>query len=85
VLAGSILTFSVGIASFLVPLLMGGPVGQRFLGVIIYQAMNLNQNWSLGSVEALVLLGSSLLIVLGYSRLLRSSRVGVVVSDALGG
>jgi ABC-type spermidine/putrescine transport system permease subunit I len=84
VVAGCILTFSVGIASFLVPLLIGGPIGQRFLGVIIYQAMNLNQNWSLGAVEALVLLTCSLLIVLGYGRVVRSSRVGVVMNDVMG-
>jgi putative spermidine/putrescine transport system permease protein len=85
VVAGSILTFSVGIASFLVPLLVGGPVGQKFLGVIIYQAMNVNQNWSLGAVEAMVLLAASLAVILGYNRVVRASRVGVVINDVMAG
>ena len=35
VVAGSILSFSVGISAFVVPLLVGGKIGQQFLAVVI--------------------------------------------------
>ncbi len=82
VIAGSILVFSVGISSFIVPLLVGGRIGQQFLAVIVYESMNLYQNWALGSAAAAVLLITSLAIVLLYNWIVRSMKLGVVVRDS---
>lgn len=84
VLAGSVLVFSVGISSFLVPLLVGGKVGQQFLAVLIYEFMVVHQNWAMGSAAAMILLVTSLTIVVLYNRLVSASKLGVVVSERLG-
>jgi putative spermidine/putrescine transport system permease protein len=81
VVAGSILAFSVGISAFVVPLLVGGKIGQQFLAVVIYSSMNQFQDWGLGGAAATILLVASLGVVLAYNRIVRSLRIGVMMSD----
>jgi putative spermidine/putrescine transport system permease protein len=83
IVAGCILSFSVGISAFVVPLLVGGKIGQQFLAVVVYGSMNIYQDWGLGAAASTILLVSSLGIVLLYNRIMRSLRIGVVLADDL--
>jgi putative spermidine/putrescine transport system permease protein len=83
VIAGSILSFSVGISAFVVPLLVGGKIGQQFLAVVIYSSMNEFQDWGLGGAASAILLVASLGVVLVYNWIMRSLRIGVVMRDEL--
>ena len=81
VVAGTILSFSVGISAFVVPLLVGGKIGQQFLAVVVYGSMNIYQDWALGAAASAILLVASMGIVLAYNRIVRSLRVGTVMSE----
>lgn len=81
VVAGTILSFSVGISAFVVPLLVGGKIGQQFLAVVVYGSMNIYQDWALGAAASAILLVVSLGVVLLYNRIVRSLRVGMVMSE----
>jgi putative spermidine/putrescine transport system permease protein len=83
VVAGCILSFSVGISAFVVPLLVGGKIGQQFLAVVIYGSMNQFQDWGLGGAASTILLIGSLGVVLAYNWIMRSLRIGVVMADDL--
>jgi putative spermidine/putrescine transport system permease protein len=83
VVAGCILSFSVGISAFVVPLLVGGRIGQQFLAVVIYSSMNQFQDWGLGGAASTILLVGSLGVVLAYNWLMRSLRIGRVISNDL--
>jgi ABC-type spermidine/putrescine transport system permease subunit I len=83
VVAGSILSFSVGISAFVVPLLVGGRIGQQFLAVVVYGSMNIFQDWGLGAAASTILLVVSLGIVLVYNRLMKSLRIGTIIGDNL--
>jgi putative spermidine/putrescine transport system permease protein len=76
IVAGCILAFSVGISAFVVPLLVGGRVGQQFLAVVVYGSMNIYQDWGLGAAASAILLVASLGIVLLYNWLMSSLRIG---------
>ena len=84
VVAGCILSFSVGISAFVVPLLVGGKVGQQFLAVVVYGSMNTFQDWGLGAAASAILLVVSLGTVLVYNALMKRLRIGVVLSEELG-
>lgn len=83
VVAGCILSFSVGISAFVVPLLVGGKIGQQFLAVVIYSSMNEFQDWGLGGAASTILLVASLGVVVAYNQIMRSLRIGVVMADDL--
>jgi putative spermidine/putrescine transport system permease protein len=83
VVAGTILSFSVGISAFVVPLLVGGKIGQQFLAVVVYSSMNIYQDWGLGAAASAILLVVSLGIVLLYNRIVKSLRVGTMISERL--
>jgi ABC-type spermidine/putrescine transport system permease subunit I len=83
VVAGCILSFSVGISAFVVPLLVGGKVGQQFLAVVVYGSMNTFQDWGLGAAASTILLVVSLGTVLVYNWLMKRLRIGVVLSDEM--
>jgi putative spermidine/putrescine transport system permease protein len=83
VVAGCILSFSVGISAFVVPLLVGGKIGQQFLAVVIYGSMNQFQDWGLGGAASTILLVASLGVVLAYNWIMRSLRIGVMMADDL--
>ena len=83
VVDGTILSFSVGISAFVVPLLVGGKLGQQFLAVVVYGSMNIYQDWALGAAASAILLTVSLGIVLLYNRVVRSLKVGTVMSERL--
>ena len=81
VVAGCILSFSVGISAFVVPLLVGGKIGQQFLAVVVYGSMNTFQDWGLGAAASTILLVVSLGTVLVYNWLMKRLRIGVVLTE----
>ena len=45
VVAGGILVFSLSVAAYVVPALVGGSARGRFLPVLMYQQITIAQNW----------------------------------------
>jgi putative spermidine/putrescine transport system permease protein len=80
-LAGSVLIFSLTVAAFVVPLLVGGAAGDRFVSVLMYQNISVTQNWHFGAAIGTVLLVTSVLAMTLGTRFLKSARIGRVVSD----
>jgi putative spermidine/putrescine transport system permease protein len=76
-----ILVFSLTSASFVVPLLVGGPVGSRFLPVLMYQQFTIAQNWGFAAAIAVVLLVTASLAVLAAQRMLRASALGRLLPE----
>jgi putative spermidine/putrescine transport system permease protein len=76
-----ILVFSLTSASFVVPLLVGGSMGSRFLSVLMYQQFTIARNWGLAAAMAVVLLATSTLTVVAASRLLRASAPGRLAQE----
>jgi putative spermidine/putrescine transport system permease protein len=60
VVSGCTLVFSLTMAAYVVPALVGGPWRGRFLPVLLYQQMTIAQDWSFGAVIGVVLLTASL-------------------------
>jgi putative spermidine/putrescine transport system permease protein len=81
VLSGSIIVYTSVIASFIIPLLVGGEWGKRFISVMMYTHINVTQNWALASTIATILIVTTLSIILGFSRLVKSLKVGVLISE----
>lgn len=80
-----ILVFSLTSASFVVPLLVGGPVGSQFLPVLMYQQFTIAQNWGFAAAIAVVLLATATCAVLAANRLLRASALGRLSQEGHGG
>lgn len=81
-LAGSVLIFSLTVAAFVVPFLVGGSAGNRFVSVLMYQNISVTQNWHFGAAIGTVLLVTSVLAITLGMRLLKSIRLGRVVSES---
>ena len=80
-----ILIFSLTSASFVVPLLVGGRAGSRFLSVLMYQQFTIARNWGLAAAMAVVLLATSVVTVVAANRLLRASAPGRLAQEGHGG
>lgn len=85
VVGGGILVFSLTLASFIVPLLVGGAVGGRFLGVLMYQQITIAQDWGFGAAIGVVLLATASLAIAVGNRVVRGARLGRVMGDGFGG
>lgn len=85
VFAGGMLVFSLTAASFVVPMLVGGPAGGRFLPVLMYQQITIAHDWAFGAVIGVVVMASSTLAVLLGRRMLRGAAVGRVLREGFGG
>jgi putative spermidine/putrescine transport system permease protein len=81
ILSGSIIVYTSVIAAFIIPLLVGGDWGKRFISVMMYTHINVTQNWAFASTIAMVLIVTSLTIIIFFSRLVKSMKVGVLISD----
>ena len=84
VLAGGILAFSLTVAAFVIPLLVGGATGRRFVSVLMYQSVSVTQNWNLGAAMGAILLIASVATILAASRTLKGSRFGTIISENFG-
>ena len=80
--SAGILVFSLTTASFVVPLLVGGPSGSRFLPVLMFQQFTVAQNWGFGSAIAMILLATASLAMLAANRLTQGSTVSAATMEA---
>jgi putative spermidine/putrescine transport system permease protein len=74
VVAGSMLVFSLTIAAYVTPALLGGP-SLLILPTLIYQQVIVVLDWSFGAATATILLLASVLVLLVYQRVLALNRV----------
>jgi putative spermidine/putrescine transport system permease protein len=81
ILSGAIIVYTAVIAAFIIPLLVGGDWGKRFISVMMYTHINVTQNWAFASTIAVILIITSLSIIITFSRLVKSMKVGVLVSE----
>ena len=65
--------------------LAGGPVGSRFLPVLMYQQITVAQNWGFGAAIGVVLLVTATLMVATAERALGRARLGRVIGEVLRG
>ena len=82
VVSGCTLVFSLTMAAYVVPAIVGGPWRGRFLPVLLYQQMTIAQDWSFGAVIGVVLLIASLSTIAIGNALLRRSKIGAIVGEA---
>jgi putative spermidine/putrescine transport system permease protein len=85
VVSGGVLVFSLSAASFVVPFLVGGPIGGRFLPVLMYQQITIAQDWGFGAAIGMVLLATAALAVLAARRSVQSARLGRTMQEGFGG
>ena len=68
VIGGFVLVFSIAISAYATPAILGGPATQ-VAATAIYQFMISLLDWSLGSALAVILIGSSLLLLYAAARM----------------
>lgn len=73
IVAGSMLVFSLTVAAFVQPALMGGP-SVTVLSTLIYEQMTVTLDWGFGAAVATILLVVSTGLFLAYQRLLGLAR-----------
>ncbi|MBO8164535.1 MAG: ABC transporter permease [Brevibacillus sp.] len=73
VVAGITLVFSLSMSAFVTPALMGGS-SVKVIPVIAYEQIMSTLNWPLGAALAFLLLGSSILLVSLFARLVETKR-----------
>jgi putative spermidine/putrescine transport system permease protein len=83
ILSGSIIVYTSVIAAFIIPLLVGGDWGKRFISVMMYTHISVTQNWGFASAIAMILIITSLTVIIGSSRLVKTMKVGVLISEKL--
>ncbi|MFB3885364.1 MAG: ABC transporter permease [Thermodesulfobacteriota bacterium] len=81
ILSGAIIVYTAVIAAFIIPLLVGGDWGKRFISVMMYTHINVTQNWAFASAIAVILIITSLSIIITFSRLVKSMKAGVLISE----
>jgi len=69
ILAGSLLVFALAISAYVTPILMGG-FQIMTLPILIYQQISANFNIGFAAALGMILLAISLLLVIGYNRML---------------
>lgn len=81
ILSGAIIVYTSVIAAFIIPLMVGGDWGKRFISVMMYTHINVTQNWSFAAAIAMVLIITSLTIIIVSSRIVKSLKLGVLISE----
>ena len=81
ILSGAIIVYASVMASFIIPLLVGGDWGKRFIAVMMYNHINVTQNWAFASTIAMILIVTTLTIIILVSRLVKSMKAGVMISE----
>ena len=71
VVSGSTLVFSLTMAAYVVPAIIGGAWRGRFLPVLLYQQMTIAQDWAFGAVIGVVLLTASLATIAAGNALVK--------------
>jgi putative spermidine/putrescine transport system permease protein len=83
IVASAIVGFSLTLAGFVVPLLLGGTSRGRFVPVLMYQSITTAQNWGFGAAMATVLLAASLLTIAAGNAMVRSTSAGRTLREDL--
>lgn len=73
IIAGITLVFSLSMSAFVTPALMGG-TSVKVMPVIAYEQIMSTLNWPLGAALAFLLLGSTILLVSLFTRLVETKR-----------
>ena len=73
IVAGTTLVFSLSMSSFVTPQLMGG-TSVKVIPVLAYEQIMSTLNWPLGAALAFLLLGSTILLVTLYTKLIENKR-----------
>lgn len=81
VVSGSTLVFSLTMAAYVVPAIIGGPWRGRFLPVLLYQQMTIARDWGFGAAIAVVLLAASIATIAIGQRMAAASRAGVLIRE----
>jgi len=81
VVSGSTLVFSLTMAAYVVPAIVGGPWRGRFLPVSLYQQMTIAQDWAFGAAIGVILLVASLITIAAGNWLIKHSKAGVLVRE----
>jgi putative spermidine/putrescine transport system permease protein len=81
ILSGSIIVYTSVIAAFIIPLLVGGDWGKRFISVMMYTHISVTQNWAFASTIAMILIVTSLTVIVVTSRIVKSMKAGVLISE----
>ena len=84
-LAGGILVFSLTVAAFVVPLLLGGSAAGKFLPVLMYQQITIAQNWAFGAAIGAILLATSMTSIAVANRAVRAAKLGRIMDERFGG
>jgi putative spermidine/putrescine transport system permease protein len=84
-LAGGILVFSLTVAAFVVPLLVGGRVAGTFLPVLMYQQITIAQNWAFGAAIGAILLATSMTCIALANHAIRAAKLGRIMTERFGG
>jgi putative spermidine/putrescine transport system permease protein len=84
VVAGGIVVFSLSVAAYVVPALVGGASRGRFLPVLMYQQITIAQNWGFGAALGIILLTTSIATIAAGNRLVRSAKIGRVMGAGFG-
>ena len=81
IVASAVVAFSLTLAGFVVPLLLGGSERGRFVPVLMYQSMTVAQNWHFGAAMGVVLLAASLVMMAAGNRMIRALDSGRTLRD----
>lgn len=84
VVAGGIVVFSLSVAAYVVPALVGGASRGRFLPVLMYQQITIAQNWGFGATVGIILLATSIATIAAGNRLVRAAKAGRVMGAGFG-
>jgi putative spermidine/putrescine transport system permease protein len=70
ILAGTILTFILGMNAYATPVLLGGPRFQT-MGPLVYGQFVQQNNWPFGAAISFILMASTIILTLAANRLTR--------------
>jgi len=73
IVAGTTLVFSLSMSAFVTPALMGG-TSVKVIPVLAYEQIMSTLNWPLGAALAFLLLGSTIMLVSLYTKLIENKR-----------
>ncbi|MGE7273785.1 ABC transporter permease [Brevibacillus panacihumi] len=73
IVAGTTLVFSLSMSAFVTPALMGG-TSVKLIPVLAYEQIMSTLNWPLGAALAFLLLGSTIVLVSLYTKLIENKR-----------
>jgi len=83
--AGAVLVFSMTVAAYVIPAIIGGAWRGRFLPVLMYQQMTIAQDWGFGAAIGMILLVASVITIAIGNGLVRLSGAGTMMRERVDG